>query len=89
MHDSLRLTPHVDSGIGYTAIIVAWLSRLNPIVIAIVSIFMGALLYVETTLPTVGIPQELASVIQGIILFFVIGGDFFARYKIKLGKNKE
>ena len=84
-----RLTPHVDSGIGYTAIIVAWLSRLNPIVIAIVSIFMGALLYVETTLPTVGIPQELASVIQGIILFFVIGGDFFARYKIKLGKNKE
>lgn len=83
-----RLSAHVDSGLGYTAIIVAWLSRLNPFVIAIVSIFMGALIYIKTTLPAVGIPQELALLIQGIVLFFVIGGDFFTRYKVRFSKNE-
>lgn len=82
-----RLSPHMNADMGYTAIIVVWLSRLHPLVIGIVSIFMGALLYAETSLPAVGIPTEIAKLLQGLILFFVIAGDFFSRYKVKFIKE--
>lgn len=78
-----RLSPNINTDIGYTAIIVVWLSRLHPLVIGLVSIFMGALLYAETSLPAAGIPTEIANLMQGIILFAVIAGDFFSRYKVK------
>ncbi len=82
-----RLSPHMNTDIGYTAIIVVWLSRLHPLVIGIVSVFMGALLYAETSLPAAGIPTEIAKLMQGLILFFVIAGDFFSRYKVKMVKE--
>ena len=77
----------MNTDIGYTAIIVVWLSRLHPLVIGIVSVFMGALLYAETSLPAAGIPTEIAKLMQGLILFFVIAGDFFSRYKVKMVKE--
>ena len=82
-----RLSPHMNTDIGYTAIIVVWLSRLHPLVIGVVSVFMGALLYAETSLPAAGIPTEIAKLLQGLILFFVIAGDFFSRYKVKSVKE--
>lgn len=82
-----RLSPHMNTDIGYTAIIVVWLSRLHPLVIGIVSVFMGALLYAETSLPAAGIPAEIAKLLQGLILFFVIAGDFFSRYRVKAVKE--
>lgn len=82
-----RLSPHLNTDIGYTAIIVVWLSRLHPLVIGLVSVFMGALLYAETSLPAAGIPQEIAKLLQGSILLFVIAGDFFAKYKVKRVKE--
>ena len=78
-----RLSPHINTDLGYTAIIVVWLSRLHPLVIGLVSVFMGALLYAETSLPAAGIPQEIAKLLQGSILLFVIAGDFFSKYKVK------
>lgn len=82
-----RLSPHMNTDIGYTAIIVVWLSRLHPLVISVVSVFMGALLFAETNLPAAGIPSEIAKLLQGSILFFVIAGDFFSRYKVKYVKE--
>jgi len=82
-----RLSPHMNTDIGYTAIIVVWLSRLHPLVIGIVSVFMGALLFAEINLPAAGIPNEIAKLLQGSILFFVIAGDFFSRYKVKFVKE--
>lgn len=82
-----RLSPHMSTDIGYTAIIVVWLSRLHPLVIGIVSIFISALLFAEKSLPAAGIPSEIAKLLQGSILFFVIAGDFFSRYKVKFVKK--
>ena len=81
---SRTLSIEVAGGAGFTAIIIAWLSALSAPIIVIVSIFFAALLegasYIQTAL---GIPEAGAQLIQAIILFFVLGSEFFTKYKIK------
>jgi len=82
-----RLQYNISPGYGYTAIIVAWLSRLNPFVIILVAIFFGGLLNGGYALQIVGLPAVMVSMLQGAILFFVLGGEMFTRYRIKLGRG--
>ncbi|MGH4052453.1 MAG: ABC transporter permease [Clostridium sp.] len=81
---SRTLSVEVAGGAGFTAIIIAWLSALSAPIIVIVSILFAALLegasYIQTAL---GIPQAAAQLIQAIVLFFVLGSEFFTKYKIK------
>lgn len=95
---SNTLSVEVPAGIGYTAIITTWLSNLNPIVILVVSVLFAALLQGGSFIQTAfGIPQSAALLLQGMILFFVLGGEFFTRYRVflastfwsKLGKEVE
>lgn len=83
------LTPSLTGGYGFLAIITTWLSGLNPIAIIPVSILFAGLTrggnFIQTAFQ---IPQSAASVIQSIILFFVIGAEFFIQYKI-VGKEKK
>ena len=79
-----RLQLHISPGYGYSAIIVAWLARLNPWAMILVSILFGALLVGGYAVQTVGLPAAVASMLQGVILFFVLGSDFFAHYRICL-----
>ncbi|GFP74807.1 ABC transporter permease [Clostridium fungisolvens] len=83
------LSTEITGGVGNTAIIIAWLSNLNSIVILIVSVLFAALLeggnYIQTAF---GIPNAAASVIQALILFFVLGSDLFMRYKISFRRNE-
>ncbi len=81
-----KLDPHLSIGLGYSAIIVAWLSRLNPFVIVIVSMLFGGLINGGFSIQMFGIPAATATMLQGAILFFVLGGDIFARYRIKMIK---
>ncbi len=77
------LTDNVAGGVGFDAIIIAWLGHLSPIVILIVSILFGVLdkgcLTCESTF---GLSSDVVSVFQGIILFFVLGAEFFINYRI-------
>jgi ABC-type uncharacterized transport system permease subunit len=82
-----RLQYSISPGYGYTAIIIAWLSRLNPFVIILVSIFFGGLLNGGYALQIVGLPAVMVSMLQGAILFFVLGGEMFTRYRIKFGRG--
>jgi len=84
-----RLQPGVSIGYGYTAIIIAWLAKLNPWVIIVVSFLFGGLLVGGYALQTVGLPWATASMLQGAILFFVLGGDIFSRYKFTFRRGKE
>jgi simple sugar transport system permease protein len=85
-----RLQSGFSGGFGYTAIIVAWLARLNPLSVLFVSFFMGILLVGGDTLQIVmRLPLSSTLVIQGLILFFLLGGEFFRRYRIKLITGKE
>ncbi|MEW6546149.1 MAG: ABC transporter permease [Bacillota bacterium] len=79
-----RLQHQVSPGYGYSAIIVAWLARLNPWAILVVSILFGGLLVGGYAVQLAGIPAAVAYMLQGAILFFVLGGEFLTRYRIRL-----
>ncbi|MCL4867704.1 MAG: ABC transporter permease [Anaerolineae bacterium] len=75
-----RLQERISPGYGFTGIIVAWLAKLNPFAVILVSILFGALILAGREIQPSGLPQLL----QGIILFMVISSDVLLRYKIRL-----
>ena len=78
-----RLSPNISAGYGYTAIIIAWLGRLDPLAIVLVSIFFGGLNNGGYALQMVGLPSSIVTMLQGAILLFVLGGDTLMRYRIR------
>ena len=84
-----RVQPGISAGYGYTAIIVAWLGKLNPFAIILVSVLFGALQVGGYSVQSSGVPAAIVSMIQGSLLFFILGGEFFNRFKIVFkGKNR-
>ena len=80
----------LSPGYGYTAIIVAWLGRLNPFGIVLVSFLLAGLLVGGDQLQiSLGLPSAIAPMLQGAILFCLLGGDFFSRYRIVRGDRQE
>ena len=77
-----ELTGRFSRGYGFTGVIVAWLARLNPIGAIFVSFLFGGLL-VGTKLIQ---PQGIASMLQGVILFVVVGTELLFHYRIQLEK---
>lgn len=83
------LNTSVSNGVGFSAILVAWLSGLNPIAILVVSFLFAGLTEGAGYLQTVfQIPQDIATIIQGIVLFSVIGSEFFTKYHVNIEKAK-
>ncbi|MBI9012131.1 MAG: ABC transporter permease [Clostridiales bacterium] len=82
------LTSQLSAGYGFTAIITTWLSALVPIVIIPVSILFAALVkggsYIQTAFQ---IPNSASDIIQSMILFFVIGSEFFVKYALVFRKG--
>jgi simple sugar transport system permease protein len=79
---SHRMEMSISGNYGYTAIIIAWLARLNPWGVVAMSVFMSALLVGGKYAQTAGISDAISVMIQGIILFFVLGFDLITQYKI-------
>ena len=75
-----RLQTAISPGYGFTGIIIAWLAKLNPFGVVIVSIFFGALILAGREIQPSGVPK----MIQGIILVCLIASDYFMRYHIRL-----
>jgi ABC-type uncharacterized transport system permease subunit len=73
-------TSPIAAGYGFTGIIVAWLAKLNPIVIILVSVLFGALILAGREIQPSGVPK----MIQGIILVCLIASDFLLRYRVRL-----
>lgn len=84
-----RLQQGLAVGSGYVGIIVAWLSGLNPIVTIGVSILLGALMTGGDQLQIVmHVPSSIGLVLEGIILFCVIGGKFFTQHTISINRER-
>ncbi len=83
-----RLQPNLSSGYGYTAIIVAWLGRLNPFAIIGVSFLMAGLLVGGYNMQMSGLPAAIVSILQGAILFFILGGDILTKYRIRIKNTR-
>jgi simple sugar transport system permease protein len=79
-----QLVPVITPGYGFTAIIVAFLGRLNPLGIITAGVLM-ALSYVggENAQVAVGLPRAATSMFQGLLLFFLLATDVLARYRIR------
>jgi simple sugar transport system permease protein len=79
-----QLVPAIPVGYGFTAIIVAFLGRLQPIGILIAG-FVMALTYIggETAQIEMNLPSAITGVFQGMFLFSLLGIDVFARYRLK------
>lgn len=80
-----RLHHAFSPGYGYTAIIVAWLSRLNPIAVILVSLFLaGIFVGCEVLQVVMKLPISVIYIFQGILLFCVLIGEVLIRYKVRL-----
>ena len=85
----ITLTTAVAGGVGFTAIIVAWLSQLNPLVILMVSFMFSVLEKGSGVVQSpFGLSIDCADVLQGIILFFILGCEFFIRYAFLISKKE-
>jgi simple sugar transport system permease protein len=76
------------SAYGYTGIVVAALARYNPLAVVPVGFFLGGLQSGGFTLQGVDFPSGLVGVMQGIILFCVLGGELFIRYRVRFGRRR-
>lgn len=78
-------------GRGFTAIIVAWLSKFNAFAMILVSFFLvfmqkGAMQIASQF----NLNENASDVITGIILFFILGSEFFINYQVELrSRHKE
>ena len=80
-----HLQPSFSPGYGFTAIIVAFLGRLNPVGILIAGLFL-ALTFIggEQAQNAMKIPLDVTKVFQGILLFYVLACDSLILYRFRL-----
>ncbi len=82
-----QITDKFGSGYGFTAIIVAFLGRLNPVGILLAGLLL-ALTYIggELAQLTMQLPAAAVQVFQGMLLFFLLGFDVLTRFRVKWGR---
>ena len=72
-----------SGGVGFTAIIVAWLAHLNPFAMVLIAGLLAVLTKGSNTIQTnFKIPASAADVLSAIILFFMLGCEFFINYRM-------
>ncbi len=76
-----------QAGYGYTGIVVAALSLYEPLAVVLVAFLMGALINAGFALQGPTFPPGLVGVMEGIILFCVLGGELLVRYRIRLARR--
>lgn len=83
------LSTATANGRGFTAIIVAWMANFNPLFMVLIS---GLLMFMQQGAIQIAsqykLNQEFSDIITGIILFFLIGCEFFVRYKLEYRKEE-
>jgi ABC-type uncharacterized transport system permease subunit len=72
---------------GYAGIVVAALARYNPFAVLLVAFLLGGLQNAGYTLQGADFPNGLVGVLQGLLLFCVLGGELFVRYRIRLERR--
>ena len=86
---SHTLTTTIAGGRGFTAVMVAWLAKFNPAIMAASSfllVFMGNGAGEIST--AYGLNHSFGDILTGIILFFIIGCEFFISYKVHFAKKE-
>jgi simple sugar transport system permease protein len=85
---SHTISTNTAGGRGFTAIIVSWLAKFNPFVMILISFFLVFMGNGATQIASEYQLNESASeVITGIILFFILGSEFFVNYRLIFGNH--
>jgi general nucleoside transport system permease protein len=72
---------------GYAGIVVAALARYNPFAVLLVAFLLGGLQNAGYALQGADFPNGLVGVLQGLLLFCVLGGELFIRYRIRIERR--
>ena len=86
---SHTISTSTANGRGFTAIIVAWLAKMNPFIMILISALLtfldkGAIQIASTY----GLNEYASQIITGVTLFFILGSEFFVNYKVKFRRQK-
>ncbi|MCH9671682.1 MAG: ABC transporter permease [Gammaproteobacteria bacterium] len=83
-----QLQPSISPGYGFTAIIVAFLGRLNPVGVLLAGIVL-AISYLggEAAQVELGLSEKIAQVFQGMLLFFILACDTLVLYRIRVSRR--
>lgn len=77
-------------GRGFTAIMVSWLAKFNPIFMILTSFLIVFLEKGASKISeSFGLNSSFSDIITGIIIFFIIGCEFFINYTVKAMKSEE
>ena len=77
------ITTTTAGGRGFTAVMVAWLAKFNPFVMVLGSFLLVFMEQGAGEISTMfGLNQSFGDILTGIILFFIIGCEFFITYKV-------
>lgn len=77
------LTENTAGGIGFTAITVAWLAKLNSFAMIGIAAFLAVLSKgADVIQTTYKIPASASEMLTGVILFFMLGCEFFIQYRL-------
>jgi len=89
IHHYLSYPASISSGYGYTAIIVAWLAKLNPFFVIFSGLFFAGILVGGDAIQiSLGLPAATVEVFNGTLLVFLIMGDYFVKNKVSLRRAR-
>ncbi len=81
-----QLTPHISTGLGFTAIIVCFVGRLNPLGIVLAGILLSMMIIGgELGQSRLGLPNALTGVFQGLLLVLLLACDTLINYRLRWG----
>lgn len=84
------LKSDTSGGRGFTAIMVSWLAKFNPVFMILTSLLIVFLQKGASKISEVyRLNSSFSDIITGIIIFFIIGSEFFINYKIKFNKKEK
>ncbi|MBR2133213.1 MAG: ABC transporter permease [Eubacterium sp.] len=87
---SHTITTETAGGRGFTAIMVSWLAKFNPLVMILTAFLLAFLDSGAQQIATdFGLNKSFSDILTGIILFFIIGSEFFVNYQIKFNKSSK
>ncbi len=84
------ITTTIAGGQGFTAVLVSWMSKFNPLTMVFSSFLIIFMNRGASEISTnFGLNQSYSDILTGIILFFIIGCEFFISYRIQFRKKAE
>ena len=84
------VSANLAGGMGFTAIMVSWLAKFNPVVMTLTSFLI---VFLQRGAGEIAMAfrlnESVSDILTGIIIFFIIGCEFFINYRINLRSKKE